>query len=144
MHAIGARANNEVLNCSQQVMAEHPDATDLRWQVDHAQHLIPSDIPRFLALSVIAAMQTGHVCDDGPYVVKRIGETRAAYPYVWHTLIANRTIIANGTDAPVIPIVVLLNFYFTVTSRGTLRSGPAGFLSITEDDSHGRVVRLCI
>lgn len=117
VHAIGARANNEVLNTFQQVMAEHPDATDLRWRIDHAQHLIPSDIPRFHALHVIASMQTGHACDDGPYVVKRIGETRAAYSYAWHSLIANRTIIANGTDAPVIPIDALPNFYCAVTRR---------------------------
>jgi len=117
VHAIGARANNEVLNTYQQVMAEHPDATDLRWRIDHAQHLIPSDIPRFHALHVIASMQTGHNCDDGPYVVKRIGLERAASSYAWHSLIENRAIIANGTDAPVIPIDTMPNFYCAVTRR---------------------------
>lgn len=117
VHAIGTRANNETLNVFQQVMAEHPDATDLRWRIDHAQHLIPSDIPRFHALHVIASMQTGHACDDSPYVVQRLGEVRAAYSYPWHSLISDRAIIANGTDAPVIPIDTMPNFYCAVTRR---------------------------
>lgn len=117
VHAIGTRANNETLNVFQQVMAEHPGATDLRWRIDHAQHLIPSDIPRFHALHVIASMQTGHACDDAPYVVQRLGEVRAAYSYPWHSLISDRAIIANGTDAPVIPIDTMPNFYCAVTRR---------------------------
>ncbi len=117
VHAIGTRANHETLNVFQEVMAEHPEDTDLRWRIDHAQHLIPSDIPRFHELHVIASMQTGHACDDGPYVVKRIGEVRAAYSYPWHSLIANRAIIANGTDAPVIPIDTMPNFFCAVTRR---------------------------
>ena len=117
VHAIGARANHEVLNTYQEVMAEHPDDTDLRWRIDHAQHLVPSDIPRLHVLHVTASMQTGHACDDGPYVVKRIGRVRAAYSYAWHSLIANRAIIANGTDAPVIPLDPIPNVFCAVTRR---------------------------
>lgn len=117
VHAIGTRANHETLNVYQEVMAEHPEVTDLRWRIDHAQHLIPSDIPRFDVLHVIASMQTGHACDDAPYVVQRIGEVRAAYSYSWHSLIADRAIIANGTDAPVIPIDTMPNFFCAVTRQ---------------------------
>ena len=51
------------------------------------------------------------------YVVKRIGRVRAAYSYAWHSLIANRAMIANGTDAPVIPVDTMPNFYCAVTRR---------------------------
>jgi len=117
VHAIGTRANHETLNVYQEVMAEHPEDTDLRWRIDHAQHLLPSDIPRFDALHVIASMQTGHACDDAPYVVQRIGEVRAAYSYPWHSLISDRAIIADGTDAPVIPIDTMPNFFCAVTRQ---------------------------
>jgi len=117
VHAIGARANHEVLDVYQQVMTEHPDRTDLRWRIDHAQHLIAADVPRFGALHVIASMQTGHACDDAPYVVKRLGPARAAYSYAWHSLLATGAIIANGTDAPVIPIDTMPNFFCAVTRR---------------------------
>jgi|SRR5579875_519591 len=129
VHAIGTRANHEVLNVYQEVMAEHPADTDLRWRIDHAQHLLPSDIPRFHALHVIAAMQTGHACDDGPYVVKRIGKVRAAYSYAWHSLISDRAVIANGTDAPVIPIDTMPNFYCAVTRRERFDPSQTAFYS---------------
>jgi predicted amidohydrolase YtcJ len=124
VHAIGARANHEVLDIYQQVMAEHPGKTDLRWRIDHAQHLLPADIPRFAALHVIASMQTGHACDDAPYVVKRIGKARAASSYAWHSLIETGAIIANGTDVPVIPIDTMPNFFCAVTRRA--RFSPEG------------------
>lgn len=127
VHAIGTRANHETLNVYQEVMAEHPEDTDLRWRIDHAQHLIPSDIPRFDALHVIASMQTGHACDDAPYVVQRIGEVRAAYSYPWHSLISDRAIIANGTDAPVIPIDTMPNFFCAVTRRERFDTGQPAF-----------------
>jgi len=117
VHAIGARANHEVLDIYQAVMAEHPGKSDLRWRIDHAQHLLPADIPRFAALHVIASMQTGHACDDAPYVVRRIGAARAASSYAWHSLIESGAIIANGTDAPVIPIDTMPNFFCAVTRR---------------------------
>src|SRR6202451_593443 len=43
-HAIGDRANREVLNLYQSVFAEHPEKTNLRWRIEHAQHLDPADI----------------------------------------------------------------------------------------------------
>lgn len=127
VHAIGTRANHETLNVYQEVMAEHPEDTDLRWRIDHAQHLLPSDIPRFDALHVIASMQTGHACDDAPYVVQRIGEVRAAYSYPWHSLISDRAIIANGTDAPVIPIDTMPNFFCAVTREERFDPGQPAF-----------------
>jgi predicted amidohydrolase YtcJ len=117
VHAIGTKANHKTLDVYQDVMAQHPDKTDLRWRIDHVQHLIPSDVPRFHELHVIAAMQAFHACNDGPYVIKRIGLERASYSYAWHSLIGNRTIIANGTDAPVVPIDVVPNFACAVTRR---------------------------
>ena len=35
--------------------AAHPDREDLRWRVEHAQHLALDDVPRFAALGVPGA-----------------------------------------------------------------------------------------
>ena len=53
-HAIGDRANREVLDLYQRTFEAHPDKTDLRWRIEHAQHLHPDDIARFAELGVIA------------------------------------------------------------------------------------------
>ena len=57
VHAIGDRANREVLDLYQQVFSEDPGAHALRWRIEHAQHLDPADVPRFAELGVPASMQ---------------------------------------------------------------------------------------
>ncbi|MDP2528960.1 MAG: amidohydrolase [Candidatus Palauibacterales bacterium] len=118
VHAIGDRANREVLDTFQRIFREHPDAKDLRWRIEHAQHLDPADIPRFGHMRVIASMQTLHACSDGPYVVARLGKERAkAGAYAWRKLMDAGAIIANGTDAPVERLDPIPNFYCAVTRR---------------------------
>ncbi len=117
-HAIGDRANREVLDVYQAEFTAHPDAKDLRWRIEHVQHLDPQDIPRFGKLGVIASMQSIHECSDAPYVVKRLGEQRARDgAYAWHSLIASGALIANGTDVPVEDEDPIPNFYCAVTRR---------------------------
>jgi predicted amidohydrolase YtcJ len=117
-HAIGDRANREVLDVYQGEFASHPQAKDLRWRIEHAQHLDPADIPRFAKLGIIASMQSIHECSDAPYVVKRLGEERAKDgAYAWHSLIQAGAVIANGTDVPVENEDPIPNFYCAVTRR---------------------------
>lgn len=124
-HAIGDRANREVLDVYQAEFAAHPGMKDLRWRIEHAQHLDPADIPRFAKLGVIASMQSIHECSDAPYVVKRLGEERARDgAYVWHSLIASGAMIANGTDVPVEDEDPIPNFYCAVTRRSKLDGTP--------------------
>ena len=117
-HAIGDRGNREILNIYEEAFAAHPEQKDLRWRVEHAQHLAPADIPRFGRLGVIAAMQGVHCISDGPWVVKKIGEKRAKEgAYVWRSLMEGGAIICNGTDAPVEDVDPIPSFYATVTRK---------------------------
>lgn len=118
VHAIGDRANREVLDLYQQIFKEHPDKKDLRWRIEHAQHLSLQDIPRFAQLGVIASMQGIHATSDGPYVIKRLGQERARDgAYVWQSLMKTGALIANGTDVPVEDISPIQSFYASVTRR---------------------------
>ncbi|HET7176536.1 MAG TPA: amidohydrolase [Gammaproteobacteria bacterium] len=118
VHAIGDRANREVLDVFQAEFAAHPEAKDLRWRIEHAQHLDPTDIPRFGKLHVIASMQSIHACSDAPYVVKRLGEQRAEQgAYMWRALMDSGAMIVNGTDVPVEDENPIPNFYCAVTRR---------------------------
>jgi predicted amidohydrolase YtcJ len=120
VHAIGDRANREVLNIFEENFKSNPNKKDLRWRIEHAQHLDSADIPRFKELGVIASMQGIHCTSDSPFVVKRLGEQRArvgAYP--WRTLLDNGVIIANGTDAPVEDVDPIECFYASVTRKRT-------------------------
>ena len=118
IHAIGDRANREVLNIYEEAFKAHPDKTDVRWRVEHAQHLDPADIPRFGRLGVIASMQAVHCTSDGPWVPKRIGAKRAEEgAYAWRKLIDSGAVIANGTDVPVEPVDPMPGFYAAVTRK---------------------------
>jgi predicted amidohydrolase YtcJ len=117
-HAIGDRGNRETLDIYEEAFKQHPDKKDLRWRIEHAQHLHPDDIPRFGKLGVIASMQTCHCTSDGPWVIKRLGEKRAKEgAYVWRKLIDSGAVICNGTDVPVENINPIANFYAAVTRK---------------------------
>ena len=118
MHAIGDRANRETLNIFEAAFKANPDKKDLRWRVEHAQHLNPSDIPRFGALGVIASMQGIHCTSDAPYVLARLGAKRAEEgAYVWQKLMKSGAVIANGTDAPVEDVDPIPSFHASVSRK---------------------------
>lgn len=111
VHAIGDRANREVLNI-------YGDVRGLRWRIEHAQIIHPLDIIRFGPQGVVASVQAIHCTSDAPFVVKRLGEIRArncAYP--WRSLLNTGARLANGTDAPVEDVDPLPCIYAAVTRR---------------------------
>ena len=124
IHAIGDRANKEVLDIYESFFAQTADSEDLRWRIEHAQHLHPDDIQRMADLNVIASMQGVHATSDGPWVIKRLGELRAAQgAYMWQALWEAGATVTNGTDAPVERISALESYYATVFSADEQRRG---------------------
>jgi len=115
-HAIGDRANREVLDVYQRALGGVADGKALRWRIEHAQHVHPDEFPRFAALGVIASMQGVHATADGPWVAKRLGEQRARErTYVWRSLLNAGAMIVNGTDTPVEDVDPLASFRASVT-----------------------------
>jgi predicted amidohydrolase YtcJ len=118
VHAIGDRANRETLNIFEEALKANPDKQDLRWRVEHAQHLSLADIPRFGALGVIASMQGVHCTSDAPYVLARLGAKRAEEgAYVWQKLMKSGAVVTNGTDAPVEDVDPIASFYASVSRK---------------------------
>ena len=126
-HAIGDRANREILDRYEKAFKANPGATDdHRFRIEHAQHLHPEDIPRFSELGVVPAMQAIHMSSDRPWAIDRLGEKRIVEgAYVWQTLLESGVKIVNGTDVPVEPINPIASFYASV-SRKTLEGTPEG------------------
>ena len=117
IHAIGDRANHEVLNIYEDLYHQ-TGQSDLRWRIEHAQHIHLDDIPRFGQLGVIPAMQGVHATSDGPWVYRRLGEERAeSGAYRWQTLWQTGAVVTNGTDAPVEDVDPIASFYATVTRK---------------------------
>lgn len=118
VHAIGDRANREVLDIYEKIFVDNPDLTDVRWRIEHSQHLSLDDIPRFAELGVIAAMQGIHCTSDAPWVYKRLGARRAEEgAYVWQKLWQSGVVVTNGTDVPVENIDPIASYYATVSRK---------------------------
>jgi len=116
-HAIGDRANREILDLYERVWAQAGvDGSKLRWRIEHAQHLDPLDVPRFASLGVIASMQGVHCASDGPWIATRLGDQRAQKTsYRWRDLWDSGAIVSNGTDVPVESIDPIASFYASVS-----------------------------
>jgi predicted amidohydrolase YtcJ len=126
-HAIGDRANREILDRYEAAFVEMPERTgDHRFRIEHAQHLHPEDIPRFAELGVIPAMQAIHLSSDRPWAIDRLGEKRIKEgAYMWQSLLESGIPVVNGTDVPVEPLNPIPSFYASV-SRKTLKGMPEG------------------
>ncbi|MCK5438356.1 MAG: amidohydrolase, partial [Gemmatimonadetes bacterium] len=66
-HAIGDRANREVLDLYAQLWRGQANPRGLRWRIEHAQHLHADDVSRFAQLGVIASMHGVSATSDGSW-----------------------------------------------------------------------------
>lgn len=126
VHAIGDRAIQMLLNIYERV--EHEDRErDRRFRIEHAQHIAPSDIPRFAQLDVIASMQPYHLSDDGRWAEKFIGK-RIATTYAFRSLLDANAQLVFGSDWPVAPATPLEGIYDAVTRRTLDDANPGGWV----------------
>jgi hypothetical protein len=116
VHAIGDRANRNVLNAIEAALKAVPKA-DHRFRIEHAQVLSPQDIPRFAKLGVIPSMQATHQTSDMRWAESRLGPVRIRGAYAWRSLLNTGVIIPNGTDLPVEEVNPLLTFHAAVTRQ---------------------------
>ena len=127
IHAIGDRANAEILDLFERV-AKRNGPGDRRFRIEHAQHLRPADIPRFAKSGVIASMQPYHAIDDGRWAEKRIGYERCKTTYAFRSLLDANARLAFGSDWDVAPISPLLGIYAAVTRRTLDGKNPRGWI----------------
>lgn len=150
VHAIGDRANREVLDAIAVARAEEvaagklqmanskPQAASddsqsatcnlpLRHRIEHAQIVHPADMPRFAALGVIASMQPIHATQD-MLISDTLWGQRSAHAYPWRSLLNAGAVLAFGSDAPVETLSVMSGIHAAVTRRRPDGApGPAGW-----------------
>jgi predicted amidohydrolase YtcJ len=127
IHAIGDRANDEVLNSYAAAYKAHPAALTLRNRVEHAQIVSLQDIPRFVSLHLIASMQPTHATSDMNMAEDRIGHERIAGAYAWRRFLQQGTLIAGGSDFPVESPNPFYGLYSAVTREDHQGQPPGGW-----------------
>ena len=118
-HAIGDRGNASVAEWYQQALntvpaGDRPHGADVRWRIEHAQILRPSDYHWFKDLPIIASMQPSHAIGDLHFAPARLGDARLDGAYAWHSLVDMGVIVVGGSDAPVERGDPLIEFYAAV------------------------------
>lgn len=124
IHAIGDRANDEVLKIFESI----PGHRERRFRIEHAQHLNDALIKRFAAARVIASMQPYHAIDDGRWAEKKIGLARARGTYAFRSLIDSGATLTFGSDWTVAPLNPLFGVYAAVTRRTIDGKNPGGWI----------------
>ncbi len=114
IHSIGDEANHRLLDLYAEVAAKN-GLRDRRPRVEHAQHLLAADIPRFAKLGVVASMQPFHKADDARYAEERIGAERSRTSYAFADLVRSGAHVAFGSDWPVVTMNPLAGIHVAVT-----------------------------
>lgn len=114
VHAIGDEGNHLLLDL---LKANYSNLASGRCRSEHAQHLLPADIPRFAQLGVIASMQPYHKADDGRYAEGHIGAERCHSSYAYKKLLDAGVVLAFGSDWPVVDANPFLGIEAAVTGR---------------------------
>jgi predicted amidohydrolase YtcJ len=127
VHAIGDRAIRIQLDNYERVERED-GPKDRRFRIEHAQHIAPSDMPRFAKLGVIASMQPYHEMDDGRWAEPIIGHERSKTTYAFKSILESGARLAFGSDWSVAPPTPIEGIYGAVTRETLDGKHPGGWI----------------
>jgi predicted amidohydrolase YtcJ len=99
VHAIGDQANRNALDAFE-ATRESWEPKGLRHRIEHAQCLMPEDVPRFAQLGIACSVQFSHAPSDRD-LADRLWADRREGTYAFRSLLESGAIVANGSDAPV-------------------------------------------
>jgi len=120
IHAIGDRANHEVLDGLAALRAYETSHgwPARRHRIEHLQLVHPDDLPRPAQLGVTASMQPIHATSD-MLMADRYWGRRTEFSYAWRSQIRSGAHLAFGSDAPVESPDPFLGLHAAVTRRRT-------------------------
>ncbi|HHX42483.1 MAG TPA: amidohydrolase [Chloroflexi bacterium] len=119
VHAIGDRANRDILDIYERIAHEGVGSTPqkpLRNRIEHAQILHPDDVSRLGQLGIVASMQPIHATSDMDIAKRHLG-SRCRTAYAWRAILDGGTVLALGSDCPVEAIDPLAGIHAAVTRR---------------------------
>jgi predicted amidohydrolase YtcJ len=99
IHAIGDRANDNVLDLFEELIAMGADPSRLR--VEHASLLSDQAIERMGLLGVTASVQPAFLASEATWLERRLGAERMDRVYPFRSLLEAGVPLIGGSDAPV-------------------------------------------
>ncbi len=99
IHAIGDRANREVLDIFEELASSAPPQ-GISHRIEHVQIIEPADLARLEALKLTASVQPIHALDDMEIADRLLG-ARSDRAYRFGSLVKSGALVVFGSDAPV-------------------------------------------
>lgn len=139
-HAIGDHANTMALNAYAAAEQVAPNANsasqnNLRYRIEHAQVLLPTDFARFQSEGIIASMQPSHLLTDMNWAPDRLGPERVKLSYAWKSFLDHHITLVFGTDYPVESIDPFRGLYSAITRQneaGTMTYQPQEKITLSQ------------
>lgn len=99
IHAIGDRANDEVLDLFEVLLGEGADPMSLR--LEHASLLTDDAVDRIARLGITVSIQPAFLASEGDWLEKRLGPQRMSLAYRFRSLAEAGVNLLGGSDCPV-------------------------------------------
>jgi predicted amidohydrolase YtcJ len=120
VHAIGDRANRELVHAFERVLKEANDPNKVAplapHRIEHVQNIRPEDVLRLGQLGVVASVQPLHVPDDFPMIEQSVGP-RGRWAYPFRDLLKAGVTLSLGSDCPVADPNPLWGIHAAVTRQ---------------------------
>ncbi len=126
IHAIGDKANRDVLDLYEDYFSTNQAAKQLRHRIEHVQVVHPEDFSRFAKLNIIASMEPAHAVEDMPWAIDRVGEERIKGAYAWRTLLQNNAKLIFNSDFTGSDPSFFYGMYCAITKRN-IKNGAVYF-----------------
>lgn len=127
-HAIGDKANRDILDFLERNYALNPELRKLRHRSEHASVIHPDDYERWIELNVIASVQPPYVSEDPQWALSRIGDKRAQDMYAWRKMRRLGIPLAFGSDLDSYDHNVFYGIYGAITRANKAGVPENGFL----------------
>ena len=126
VHAIGDRANRELVTVFEQVLKAATAPPTAPHRIEHVQNIRPDDLARLGRLNVVASVQPIHVPDDIPMIERSVGQG-GRFVYPCRDMLAAGVTLAFGSDCPVADPNPLWGIHAAVTRQRRDGTPPGGW-----------------
>ena len=126
LHTIGDAAIHAALDIFEEARAKFgPLPEGRRNCLEHLENFLPGDMKRLADLQVVAAVQPPHMTLDPGGPERDRGPGRVPYLWPLRTLLDRSTVLAFGTDSPVVDVNSMDVLYSAVTRQDPGTHEPA-------------------
>ena len=142
IHAIGDAAIHAALDIFEEARVKFgPLPEGRRNCLEHLENFLPGDMKRLADLQVVAAVQPPHMTLDPGGPERDLGPERVPYMWPFRTLLDDNTVLAFGTDSPVVGVNSMDVLYSAVTRQDPGTHEPTG--GWLHDERIGIGLKLC-